>query len=566
MSSEFDISQVLRRIREAQERQQGVSAAPENAPAEKELITKGEPGRPQDRPTASYARDRLDIHAVLGEVLEEAAHYRHSTGVMDVGTVLQVGNGVATLSGLPQAVTDGLVRFPTGTYGLILNLDRTTVDCILLGPEEGIQGGDLVTETHGRLQVPVGEMLLGRVVDPLGRALDGKERIISEAQRYIERPAPGIISREMVNQPLQTGIKAIDALVPIGRGQRELIVGDRQTGKTTIALDTIINQREEGMVCIYVSIGQRKASALQAIQALQEHGAMPYTTVVVAAPDDPPALLYIAPYVGCTMAEYFMDAGYDVLIVYDDLSKHADAYRELALLLRRPPGREAYPGDIFYLHSRLLERAGRLSEDQGGGSLTALPIVETRRGNISAYIPTNLISITDGQIFLSPALYNQGIRPAIDVGLSVSRVGGKAQKPIMRSIASNLRLEISQYREVAQFARFGTEVDEATQRQIARGERLQEALKQPRYAPIPLAKQLAILYAVSQGHLDDVPVNRVAGFETALWNLLVREYPSIPRRLATEDKLSPRLVQELIEAMERFHTVFQEDTWKTSSG
>ena len=565
MSSEFDISQVLRRIREAQERQRGAEPGQGVAPVEKKLIAEEAPAASERQP-ASFARDRLDIHAVLGEVLQEASNYRHRTRVMDVGTVLQVGNGVATLSGLPQAVTDGLVMFPTGTSGLILNLDRTTVDCILLGPEEGIQGGDLVTETRGRLQVPVGEMLLGRVVDPLGRPMDGRERIVSEAHRYIERSAPGIIDREIVNRPLQTGIKAVDALVPIGRGQRELIVGDRQTGKTTVALDTIINQREEEMICIYVSIGQRKASALQAIRALEEHGAMAYTTVVVAAPDDPPALLYIAPYVGCTMAEYFMDAGYDVLIVYDDLSKHADAYRELALLLRRPPGREAYPGDIFYLHSRLLERAGRLNEDHGGGSMTALPIVETRRGNISAYIPTNLISITDGQIFLSPALYNQGIRPAIDVGLSVSRVGGKAQKPIMRSIASNLRLEISQYHEVAEFARFGTEVDEATKRQIVRGERLQEALKQPRYAPIPLAKQLSILYAVSQGHLDDLPINRVSSFETALWSFLMREHPSIPRRLATEDRMSRRLVQELIEAMERFRTVFQEDTWKTSSG
>ncbi len=565
MSSEFDVSEVLRRIRETQERQQTADPTQRGAPVEKRIVAEADAAE-QERQVRTFDRDRLDVDAVLGEVAQEASHYRHRTSVMDVGTVLQVGNGVATLSGLPQAVTDGLVRFPTGTLGLILNLERTTVDCILLGPDEGIQGGDLVTETRGRLQVPVGEMLLGRVVDPLGQPLDGRERIVSEARRYIERPAPGIIDREIVNQPLQTGIKAIDALVPIGRGQRELIVGDRQTGKTTIALDTIINQRDTEVMCIYVSIGQRKASALQAIEALQQHGAMSYTTVVIAAPDYPPALLYIAPYVGCTMAEYFMDAGHDVLIVYDDLSKHADAYRELALLLRRSPGREAYPGDVFYLHSRLLERAGRLSEERGGGSLTALPIVETRRGNISAYIPTNLISITDGQIFLSPALYNQGVRPAIDVGLSVSRVGGKAQRPIMRSISSSLRLEISQYREVAQFARFGTEVDDATQRQIVRGERLQEALKQPRYAPIPLAKQLAILYAVSQGHLDDVPVDRVSGFETALWNFLMREYPAIPRRLATEDRLSARLAQELIEAMERFHAVFQEDTWKTSSG
>jgi F-type H+-transporting ATPase subunit alpha len=479
--------------------------------------------------------------------------------------VLQVGDGVATISGLPHAITDGLVRFPTGTLGMILNLNRTSVDCILLGTDEGIQGGDLVTETEERLQVPVGDGLLGRVVDPLGRPLDGRERIVAEDHRFIERPAPGIIEREIINEPLQTGIKAVDALVPIGRGQRELIIGDRQTGKTTIALDTIINQRNKDVICVYVSIGQRKATALQAINALKAHGAMDYTTFVVAAPDDPPALLYLAPYVGCTMAEHFMDQGADVLVIYDDLSKHANAYRELSLLLRRPPGREAYPGDIFYLHARLLERAGRYSDALGGGSLTALPMAETQRGNISAYIPTNLISITDGQIYLSPSLFNQGVRPAIDVGLSVSRVGGKAQKPIMRAIASQMRLEISQYREVAEFARFGTEVDEATRRQILRGERLQEVLKQPRYDPIPLPRQLAILYAVSEGYLDDLPLNRIQGFERSLWGYLTREHPSVARRLAQQDEMDDELEHDLREAIESFRFNFQEGTWKISS-
>lgn len=506
---------------------------------------------------------RFGLQTLLDSIDQVASHYRHTTNVMDVGTVIQVGGGVATISGLPQAVTDGLVQFPTGTLGMILNLDRATVDCILLGSDEGIQGGDLVTETLGRLHIPVGDGLLGRIVDALGRPLDGRGRILAEEMRFIERVAPGITERQPVHQPLQTGIKAIDALVPIGRGQRELIIGDRFSGKTTIALDTIIAQRDQSVGnaqvnCVYVSIGQRKAAFLQAIEALQEHGAMAYTTVVLAAPDDPPALLYLAPYTGCTIAEYFMDAGRDALIVYDDLSKHADAYRELALLLRRPPGREAYPGDIFYLHSRLLERAGKMSEARGGGSLTALPIVETRRGNISAYVPTNLISITDGQIFLSPSLFNQGIRPAIDVGLSVSRVGGAAQKPIMRDIASRLRLEISQYYEVAQFARFGTEVGEATRRQIIRGERLQELLRQPRYAPIPLERQLAALYAVSQGHLDDLPLNRVSAFERSFWPFLTREHPSVARRLAQEEYLSAELERDLREAIEAFLLIFRE--------
>ena len=549
--SEFDVGDLLDRIRqEADDHQQQV---------EEDQIVQAEIPRP------GISSIDFDLSSLLGGINFQASKYRHGTTVSDVGTVLRVGDGVATISGLPHAVTDGLVEFPTGTLGLILNISGNTVDCILLGPDEGIQGGDLVTETRGRLQIPVGAGLLGRVVDPLGRSLDGKERILTDEKRYIERPAPGIIERQEVNQPLQTGIKAIDALVPIGRGQRELIVGDRQTGKTTIALDTIINQRDKDVICIYVSIGQRKSISLQAIKALEEHGALSYTSVVVAPPDAPPALLYIAPYVGCTMAEHFMDEGRDVLIVYDDLSKHADSYRELSLLLRRPPGREAYPGDIFYLHARLLERAGRLSEALGGGSLTAIPIVETKRGNISAYIPTNLISITDGQIFLSPSLFNQGVRPAIDVGLSVSRVGGKAQTAIMRSVTSNLRLQISQYHEVAQFARFGTEVDETTQRQIIRGERLQEVLKQTRYAPLPLSHQLAIFFAISQGHLDDLPLNRVVGYENSLWRYLDREHPSVTRRLAQEEAMSDELEQDLKEATDAFRFTFQEGTWKTSS-
>jgi F-type H+-transporting ATPase subunit alpha len=504
----------------------------------------------------------FQLDALLQGIAAKANQHRHSTVVQDVGTVVQVGNGVVSISGLPQAITDGLVRFPMGTLGMPLNLERDRVDCILFGSEEGIQGGDLVTETSGRYETPVGAALLGRVVDSLCRPLDGRGRVYTDETRFVEQVAPGVIERQPVSQPLLTGIKAIDALIPIGRGQRELIIGDRQTGKTTIALDTIINQRDKNVYCIYVGIGQKKSATLQVIETLREHDALAYTTIVAAAPDDPPALLYLAPYVGCTMAEYFRDGGQDALIVYDDLSKHADAYREISLLLRRPPGREAYPGDVFYLHSRLLERAGRMNAALGGGTLTALPIVETRRGNIAAYIPTNLISITDGQVYLTPALFNQGVRPAIDVGLSVSRVGGAAQSRIMRAISANLRLELSQYAEVAQFARFGTEVDESTRQQIVRGERLQEILKQPRYAPLPLGRQLIALYAVSQGYLDEVVLADISSFETAHWEWMIRRHPSIPRRLAEEETFTPDLERDLRRAIEEFQAGLVEGRWK----
>lgn len=564
---EFDLDALLKRIREETARLHAETREEEKIPAAQQVTSRPPaPSRAaaQRIPPAFLSQGPIvfDVKEILSNVEKEATGYRHHTEVMDIGTVLKVGNGVATLSGLPRAKSDSLVHFPTGMLGMILNLDGATIDCILLGSDEGIQGGDMVTEARERLEVPVGEALLGRVVDPLGRPLDNKGRIFADETRFIERPAPGVIERQPIDTPLQTGIKAIDALFPIGRGQRELIIGDRQTGKTTIALDTIINQRDKEVICVYVSIGQKKSSALQAIEALQEHGAMGYTVFVMASPDDPPALLYLAPYAGCTIAEFFMDAGQDVLIVYDDLSKHADAYRELALLLRRPPGREAYPGDIFYLHARLLERAARMKDSLGGGSLTALPIVETRRGNISAYIPTNLISITDGQIFLSPSLFNQGVRPAVDVGLSVSRVGGAAQSRLMRRIASNLRLEISQYGEVARFARFGTEVDEATRRQIVRGERLQEILKQPRYAPLPLPRQLLGLYAASQGYLDELPVSRILPFESALWSYANRQHPSVVRRLTEEDELDAEFAGQLQQTIEEFLATFQEGTWK----
>ncbi|MBM4464365.1 MAG: F0F1 ATP synthase subunit alpha [Chloroflexi bacterium] len=502
-------------------------------------------------------KERFDLPPLLELVREKAlAQPDHQVRFLDVGTLLQVGSGVAGLSGLPWAMTDELVDFPTGVQGLILNLERRRIDCILLGPDEGLQGGDLVTSSGRRLRVPVGAELMGRVVDPLGRPLDGKALVVVADWHHLEREAPNVVERSPVSRPLHTGLKAIDALVPIGRGQRELIIGDRQTGKTAIAVDTVINQRAGDVVCVYVSIGQKKSSARAVIQALESHGALAHTIVVVADPDAPPALRYLAPYAGCTMAEYFVYHGRDVLIVYDDLSKHADTYRELSLLLRRPPGREAYPGDIFYLHARLLERAGQFDEALGGGSLTALPIVETKRGQIATYIPTNLISITDGQIYLDSGRFNRGFRPAIDVGLSVSRVGGAAQRPAMRAVAGRLRLELAQYEEVARFTRFGGEVDERTRRQITRGEHLAEVLKQEQNAPLSLAQQVVILYAASQGYLDDLPLDEVARFESTLRELVPRHYPALYRHLADGDKLTPEMEAELEQAIAAARATF----------
>jgi F-type H+/Na+-transporting ATPase subunit alpha len=433
--------------------------------------------------------------------------------LQEVGTVQRVGNGVVRLSGLPQVRTNEIVFFPTGVRGLVLNLENDAVDVVLLGSSEGIQGGDLVKASGQRLRIPVGSAVLGRVIDPLARPLDDRGPIEGAEAWYFEREAPQIIERAPVKDPLLTGWKMIDALVPIGRGQRELILGDRQTGKTTIVVDTILNQKNQGVVCFYVAIGQKKSSTLAVIETLRAHGAMAYTTVVIASADDPTALQYLAPYAGCSMAEFFMLEGRDVLIVYDDLTKHADAYRELSLLLRRPPGREAYPGDVFYLHSRLLERAAKLNEEAGGGSLTALPIVEIQQGNLAAYIPTNLISITDGQIILDSELFNQGVKPAIDAGRSVSRVGGAAQVPAMRRLASTLRLEMAQYEEVRRFARFGTEVDETTRQQIRRGERWQRLLAQLPHQPLPLGDQILLLQAAGDGYLDDIPMHEVHAFE-----------------------------------------------------
>ncbi len=455
----------------------------------------------------------------VGDLVEQLRQRVDTVGpgvrFREVGTVQQVGSGVVRLSGLPQTGTNELVTFPTGAQGLVLNLERDAVDVILLGSGAGIQGGDLVTTTGERLRVAVGHSVLGRVLNPLTVSLDGRGPVEATESWYLEREAPEIIERTPVEESLLTGWKIVDALVPIGLGQRELILGDRQTGKTTLVVDTILSQRDQDVVCFYVAIGQKKSSTLAVIETLQEHDAMAYTTVIVAGADDPPALRYLAPYAGCSMAEFFMWEGRDVLIVYDDLTKHADAYRELSLLLRRPPGREAYPGDVFYLHSRLLERASKLNDEAGGGSLTALPIVETQQGNVASYIPTNLISITDGQIILDTDLFNQGIKPAIDIGRSVSRVGGAAQVPAMRNLASNLRLELAQFEEVRRFARFGTEVDEATQQQIRRGERWRRLLTQPPHAPLRLSEQLLMLRAASEGYLDDVPTDDILSFERA---------------------------------------------------
>lgn len=498
-------------------------------------------------PHLPYPQPR--VPELLERLRLQVAQMKPRVDFQDVGTVLHVGHGVATISGLPRACTDELVTFPTGVQGLVLNLERDHVDVILLGPGAGIQGGDLVTRTGERLRVPVGNQLLGRVVNPLGQPLDDRGPIEATEYRHLERDAPGIVQRGPVNRPLHTGLKAIDALVPIGMGQRELILGDRQTGKTSLVVDTILNQLENSIECIYVAVGQKKSTTLAVIETLRRGGAMPYTTVVVSGPDDPPALRYLAPYAGCTMAEFLMYQGRDVLIVYDDLTRHADAYRELSLLLRRPPGREAYPGDIFYLHSRLLERACKLNEAAGGSSLTALPIAETQQGNLSAYIPTNLISICDGQIVLSADLFNRNVRPAIDAGLSVSRVGGAAQTPAMRAVAGNLRLMLAQFEEVARFTRLGTEVDETTRRQILRGERLQAALGQPVHQPLSPGEQILVLLAAVEGYLDAIPVEQVSAFERDLLRYVETEHPGLILEIDRTGELTGEMTDLLREIL-----------------
>ena len=470
-------------------------------------------------------------------IKEQIKNYENKITQNDTGTILMIGDGIARVSGLEKCMANELVRFSNGEYGMALNLEENSVAIVMLGNDEGIREGDTVERTGKVVSVPVGEALIGRVVNALGQPVDGKGDIEAKEYRPIERNAPGIIQRKGVSVPLQTGIKAIDSMIPIGRGQRELIIGDRQTGKTVIATDTILNQKGKDVLCIYVAIGQKRSTVAQLVETLEQAGAMEYTTVVAATASELSPLQYIAPYAGCAMGEYFMYKGRHVLIIYDDLSKHAVAYRALSLLIRRPPGREAYPGDVFYLHSRLLERAAKLSDKLGGGSMTALPIIETQAGDVSAYIPTNVISITDGQIFLETELFHSGVRPAVNPGISVSRVGGNAQIKAMKKVAGPLKLIYSQYRELQSFAQFGSDLDADTKARLAQGERIVEVLKQNRSAPVPVEKQVAILYAVVHGELKDIAVEQVGEFEQALYGWLDAHAPQYLEAVRTTGKL-----------------------------
>ncbi len=491
-----------------------------------------------------------DLTARLREELEKFT--TPPMQAMEVGAVLEVGDGFARVSGLTGAMASEMLEFPNGVYGMALNLEENTIGAIILGQYASIREGDLVKSTGRVVEVPVGDALIGRVVDPLGKPLDGKGPIQSHKTRPIERIAPGVVERAPVDTPVQTGIKPVDAMIPIGRGQRELIIGDRNTGKTAIAIDTIINQKTGDMVCIYVAIGQKMSKVAQTVATLEKYGAMEHTIIVVASASDPAALQYIAPYAGCAMAEEIMECGKDALIVYDDLSKHAWAYRQVSLLLRRPPGREAYPGDIFYLHSRLLERAAKLNKKLGGGSITALPIVETQQGDVSAYIPTNVISITDGQIYLESDLFYSGIRPALNVGISVSRVGGNAQIRAMRQVAGKLKLDLAQFRDLAAFAQFGSDLDKATRAQLDRGLRIIEMLKQPQYSPMPVAKQVMIIYAVTNGYTDDVPIERVPAWEEEFLRFVESKHPDTLRAIETEKSLSKEMIDVLQNIVKEF--------------
>ncbi|MCL5957925.1 MAG: F0F1 ATP synthase subunit alpha [Chloroflexi bacterium] len=483
-----------------------------------------------------------EISSIIKQQIER---FEQPVESVNVGTVVEVGDGIARVYGLSGAMASELLEFPNGVMGMALNLEEETVGVIILGPYTQIQEGDVVKSTGRIAQVPVGEALVGRVVNALGQPIDGRGPIVTEKFRPIERIAPRVITRKSVDTALQTGIKAIDSMIPIGRGQRELIIGDRQTGKTAIAIDTIINQRAGDVICIYVAIGQKSSQVAQVVATLEEYGAMDHTIVVSASAGDPAALQFIAPYAGAAMGEEVMEQGRDALVIYDDLSKHAWAYRQVSLLLRRPPGREAYPGDVFYLHSRLLERAARMNQDYGGGSLTALPIIETQAGDVSAYIPTNVISITDGQIYLEPDLFYAGVRPAVNVGISVSRVGGSAQIKAMRQVAGRLRLDLSQFRELAAFAQFGTDLDKATKAQLDRGNRITEVLKQGQYEPMPVEKQISIIYAAVNGYLDDVPVERVKDFEHAYHEFMGSVHPEVLEKIRTERQLSPETTEAL---------------------
>ncbi len=492
----------------------------------------------------------LKPEEISSVIKEQIKRYAAQLEVADVGTVIQVADGIARIHGLDNAMQGELLEFPGEVYGMVLNLEEDNVGAVLLGDSRNINEGDTVKTTGRVVEVPVGDALLGRVVNALGQPIDGKGPIQTDKFRQVERVASGVISRKSVDTPLQTGIKAIDAMVPIGRGQRELIIGDRQTGKTAIAIDTIINQKGQNVKCIYVAIGQKASTVAALVKTLEEHGAMAYTTVVVSTASELAPLTYIAPYSGCAMGEEWMENGEDVLIIYDDLSKHATAYRTLSLLLKRPPGREAYPGDVFYLHSRLLERAARLSDKLGGGSLTALPIIETQAGDVSAYIPTNVISITDGQIYLETDMFNSGFRPAINAGLSVSRVGGSAQIKAMKKIAGPIRTELAQYRELASFAQFGSELDADTTEKLAQGERIREILKQPQYQPMPVEKQVMIIYAATKKYLIDIEVEDILTFESALFELVDTKYPEVAQSIRDTKEIGEDIEPKLIQAIE----------------
>ncbi len=498
-----------------------------------------------------------DIVSIMKQQIEQ---FGTAVTMVDIGTVIEVGDGIARIHGLAAVKYNELLQFPNDVIGIALNLEEDSVSAVVLGDYTQIKEGDEVRCTGRIAEVPVGDVLIGRVVDPLGRPQDGKGDIKSDKTRPIERVAPNVVLRASVNTPVQTGIKAVDSMFPIGRGQRELIIGDRSTGKTAIALDSIVNQKGGDLICIYVAIGQKISQVARVVAMLAEHGAMEHTIVVTASAAESVALQYLAPYAGCAMGEEFMEQGKDVLIIYDDLSKHAWAYRQLSLLLRRPPGREAYPGDVFYLHSRLLERSAKYAPEYGGGSLTALPIIETQAGDVSAYIPTNVISITDGQLYLVADLFNAGIKPALDVGISVSRVGSKAQTPAMKQVAGRLKLDMGQYREVATFAQLGTaDLDKTTLAQLERGQRIQEVLKQAQFVPVPLEKQVMILYAVTNGHLDDIPVDKVTVFETDFHRFMEASYAGVGEAIAKTKELDDKTEATLKKAIEEFKKGFVKD-------
>ena len=499
-----------------------------------------------------------EIKSLLSEEIEK---FNVNIDVSEVGEVLDVGDGVARVSGLENVMSSELVELPNDVFGMALNLEEDNVGLVLFGESQKVKEGDIAKRTGKVVQVPVGKEMLGRVVNPLGQPIDGKGEIKNKISKPIEEKALGVLQRQPVTEPLQTGLKSIDSMIPIGRGQRELIIGDRQTGKTAVAIDAIINQKsthdgEDPVYCIYVAIGQKASTVAQVVAKLEESGAMEYTIVVTANASDPAPLQFIAPYSGCTMGEFFRDKGGHALVVYDDLSKHSQAYRQMSLLLRRPPGREAFPGDVFYLHSRLLERASKLSEDLGSGSLTALPVIETQEGDVAAYIPTNVISITDGQIYLESNLFNAGIRPAIDVGISVSRVGGNAQIKAMKKIAGMLRLDLAQYRELEAFAKFGSDLDKATQRQLTRGERMVEILKQGQYEPLSVEKQIAIIWAGNSGHLDEIPIEKIKDFEDGFLSYLETSESSILAEIINKSEITEEIKNELEKAVSNFKKTF----------